>query len=67
MNYVALNGHIVCLESVRNACVRLCTISIDFKEGKQKTLEIYYSDIDKLKRDFEYLCTKLTFRIDELL
>ena len=59
MKYVMLNSHIVCVNDIRNTYMSLGDIYIDFKNGNQETLKIYYSDVGSCKENFLELCKAL--------
>ena len=59
MKYIMLNDTVVCVNDIRNVSRRLGDIYIDFKCGTPETLKIVYTDFDKSKEDFLYLCRSL--------
>ena len=59
MKYIALNGHVVCVNDIRNAYKKLGDIYIDFKCGTPQTLKIVYFDYEEGENDFFELCKAL--------
>lgn len=59
MKYIMLNSHVVCVNDIRNTYTSMGNIYIDFKNGNQETLRIYYSDFDACREDFLELCKTL--------